>query len=436
MIELEKQLPYGMLNPISENNSNKSDIDINTYSIQTSIQEIIKDKYTSNVFEGRVLFTAIVLKLVDENQNGQNLMMNLLPLLNTQKVNTVKFIARIPELHAHLPIPSSDEDIKILSMYPVFEGSQELGKPQQGALVKVTFDDISAQSNPTFIGLINSEGSPTSNNLQGDKTSAKNSFNSSLSPKDPNYVTKPMSSAKNTITQLNGYKRNNPIDLIVIHESAGRGGIDGTINALAAKGASVHWIIDRDGTTKQLLDESLAGAHGEGYGAGVDLGSINSRSIAIEIVNKAKGPPIAGETAGKSVWTFPDGYIFPTKVQVEKCWQLIQQICNRHAIPVYFPANFDKQNINFGTYKEFYGKKGIMCHKRWAHMAPTPNIAHGDGAFIENYCYLRSLSFTPNQAYQDMIDSYNPPYGKKRGLNPIPSIDRVKNAIESSTRIR
>ncbi len=52
---------------------------------------------------------------------------------------------------------------------------------------------------------------------------------------------------------------------------------------------SAHWLIDRDGSTEQLVDEALRAWHA-GAGSWGGLGDVNSRSIGIELQNRGDEP--------------------------------------------------------------------------------------------------------------------------------------------------
>lgn len=52
---------------------------------------------------------------------------------------------------------------------------------------------------------------------------------------------------------------------------------------------SAHWLIDRDGCTEQLVDESLRAWHA-GHGEWGGQGDVNSRSIGIELHNPGDEP--------------------------------------------------------------------------------------------------------------------------------------------------
>jgi N-acetylmuramoyl-L-alanine amidase len=73
-----------------------------------------------------------------------------------------------------------------------------------------------------------------------------------------------------------------PKDLI-IHYTAG--GLQGSLAALSGNNASVHLVIDRDGTIYQMASFDVATAHA-GYSAWDEItAGFNNRSIGIELIN-------------------------------------------------------------------------------------------------------------------------------------------------------
>lgn len=74
---------------------------------------------------------------------------------------------------------------------------------------------------------------------------------------------------------------NLPKDLI-IHYTAG--GLQGSLATLEGNKASVHLVIDRDGTIYQMAPFNVATAHA-GYSVWEDNSGLNNRSIGIELIN-------------------------------------------------------------------------------------------------------------------------------------------------------
>ncbi|QQR97773.1 MAG: N-acetylmuramoyl-L-alanine amidase [Sphingobacteriales bacterium] len=87
---------------------------------------------------------------------------------------------------------------------------------------------------------------------------------------------------KASIIREYGTPDNMPKDLI-IHYTAGN--LVDSLNVLSGTKASVHLVIDRDGTIYQMIPFNKAGAHA-GYSCWNEItSSFNTRSIGIEIIN-------------------------------------------------------------------------------------------------------------------------------------------------------
>lgn len=69
-------------------------------------------------------------------------------------------------------------------------------------------------------------------------------------------------------------------DLIVLHWTGGTGDHVRVRKTLKARGLSVHFVIDRDGTSWRMAKEETVCAHAKG---------VNTRSVGIEIVGKDGG---------------------------------------------------------------------------------------------------------------------------------------------------
>ncbi len=82
-----------------------------------------------------------------------------------------------------------------------------------------------------------------------------------------------------------GPRRSEPIDILLLHYTGMQTGAEALARLTDADAAvSAHYLIDEDGTTYELVDESKRAWHaGQSFWAGET--DINSRSIGIEIVN-------------------------------------------------------------------------------------------------------------------------------------------------------
>jgi N-acetyl-anhydromuramyl-L-alanine amidase AmpD len=139
--------------------------------------------------------------------------------------------------------------------------------------------------------------------------------------------------------------RTAPLDLIVMHETAGNTRF-GTEQTLIAKKCGVHFIIDRDGTVCQYVDLSLACSHAKG---------VNNRSIGIEVVNAYNASrslrQVDATLAGKRLpwWYCPTpaerigrctkAYAVPTVAQLDAVKALVPWLCELTGVPLVFPLS-------------------------------------------------------------------------------------------------
>lgn len=181
MADDSNDIPFGRLNPISEQFANNKDR-LNLYepSFLSALRRSIKDRFSTDVLAGNTEYKAIVLKVLPENTGG-GISHWLLPVVERLggKTTILRVIARIPELHAHLPIPRDENDSEILGMYPVFEGPVSNGVPTAGQIVRVTFQNIYNLSGPIYIGVLTGENGSsinmtTNNGKSGTETFSEN----------------------------------------------------------------------------------------------------------------------------------------------------------------------------------------------------------------------------------------------------------------------
>lgn len=150
-IILDDKIPFGTLNPMNVNQfaPGKADLDVKRYSFLSSLKDIVKERHTPDAFAGVTEYKAIVLKNLNEGQFGTS---EIASIFGLNPGGAVRFIAKIPELHACLPVPKDLSDVDVLRMYPIFEGAVSLGKPNEGDIVRVTFQNTLKQLNPIYLG--------------------------------------------------------------------------------------------------------------------------------------------------------------------------------------------------------------------------------------------------------------------------------------------
>lgn len=193
------------------------------------------------------------------------------------------------------------------------------------------------------------------------------------------------------------------IDQIVIHESVTSSRAK-TIAVLRARKLGVHIIVDRDGSVTQHVPLLRQTAH---------AGSAhNRRSVAVEVVNRYYGSQADdGVPDIQAVWAHRGWYILPTPAQCESVWQVIVDVHEQVVtIPLTFPGVTAKGYAwgRLPLLQRVRVPEGVMAHHR---------TAHADGLFPEHYCWLRSLDYSPDDAYRMTVAAASS--GKR--LTPIPS---------------
>lgn len=178
-------------------------------------------------------------------------------------------------------------------------------------------------------------------------------------------------------------------DVIVLHESV-TGSRDKTVGVLGARGLSVHFIVDRDGSVTQHAPLERQCAHAGGV--------YNARSVAIEIVNRYYGSQADdGDPDINTVWAHKGWYVLPTASQCEAVWQTVVAVHEAVAtIPLVFPATPDlAKGFSWGRFPWLsrlvrQRQPGVVAHHR---------VDHADGLFAEHYCQLRALDVGPVEAF-------------------------------------
>ena len=164
LLAAEKNIPHGTFNSLATHKNPKKHLyDQTEFDPFASIKEELTKKYTPDVFDMKAEWNAIVLKVI-EPDNALNVLDPIYSALgsliadpeSSAKKDVCKFIGRVPEMHGCLLLPEGPEDSLVLSMYPIFEGAAALGKPKEGDIVRVTFDNLNNFSGPKYIGPLTS----------------------------------------------------------------------------------------------------------------------------------------------------------------------------------------------------------------------------------------------------------------------------------------
>lgn len=412
----DANLPFGTLNSLTVNQfaPGKADLDIKRYSFLSTMKNIVKDRFTPDVFNGVTEYKAIVLKNLNADELGLS---NLAASLGIDTGGTVRFIGKIPELHACLPSPRGENDIDVLSMYPIFEGAISLGVPEIGDVVRVTYQNIFKQSVPIYLGPVAGAG-----NIKGvgytESTSAKNSFKNNqynnTAPNNPDVAVQhngTIPKDTNSTVGWNSYPIKEPITQIIIHESITSNAAS-TIRSLqhpvdknhnpVTPTYGVHFLVERNGSVISGVPLDRVCIHADGAGT-----THNNRSIGIETINpvegRFKGPNDRVILPTPSWIVASGGYVIPKEPQCNAIWLKILELtsnipegvpADKWQIKLQFPAHVNTSNGIEFIWDKVGGldkANGIMAHAHW--------LPHSDGLFIEHYCVCRYLNYPSKEAY-------------------------------------
>ena len=354
----------------------------------------------------------------------------------------IELVARIPELHSHLPFPSELGEIpgphqKIIDMHPTFYGYVgNSAIPKVGDVVRVnvntdTYEAVITESPGVSAGLFTSLVAAFG---KGKKEIVGESGGNFV-PTQTFQVNK--GTALGALTESGpSFKKGERIKkqttLFVCHETAGVGTAKRSATRAAERGSGVHFWCGRDGRVLQQakVEQRLPHANWSNY---LSVGIEVSNLVWIRAGQVAKwenmGFVVVGPNAGASGLLGREGlktehgigsrgtnYTLPTEIQCRKTWEIIQSLSTNPPhesirIPIKFPAapggkfiwgryagdekrapgDYVNGTKTGATTNWWKGAKnahhGITSHSRWA---------HSDGLFIEYYCLGRASIYRNN----------------------------------------
>ena len=182
---------FGVLNPLSDSLSGKYFDPDNTTSLQ-AIRKATTDHYSEAILQKAGRFVGIVLRVEGTTKdvgyiNANSWASTASELIDksdkSEGPNLLQLRVRIPEFHAHLPIPETLPDFSVvdpshntINMYPIFIAQNEdlsFQVPEPGSLVWVDFQNRSTMSGPVYYGMVRGSGmSPSRGTLLGSAASS------------------------------------------------------------------------------------------------------------------------------------------------------------------------------------------------------------------------------------------------------------------------
>jgi len=167
-----KDYTFGKLNPVGTSDSSQPGA--GAYSQLSSpistLAGAIKKTKSNDILNTAGSFKAVVLRIEKETQEGG--VFEKLFGSGFSGESIIRFRARIPEIHASLPIPSdvernldestwSDEERlnhEIISLYPIFESRGSNAEvPKVGSIVFVDFGNRSTLEHPIYLGPLSNQ---------------------------------------------------------------------------------------------------------------------------------------------------------------------------------------------------------------------------------------------------------------------------------------
>ncbi len=297
---------------------------------------------------------------------------------------------RIPELDAHIPEPSeypepsSEEDIQLIEMHPVYmpKGDSDIDKPEAGSKVLVERDP--SGRNNFILEVLDKEGKSTESPKggAGPKSAHGGSGGGGSGGSGGNgkrYLGGSRDNKKNEdgLTGFRRYKFRQPPDTILIHES-GSSSENGTVNILKKKGLGVHFMADQGRIIQyEGLDHYL-----------IHCPKFNRRSIGLEFNHAYHGKENLLKPA-RFYWK--NKYNIPNVTQLETCYSMVYHVCEMTGIPLQFPQ------MASGRFTFKGGVGSNMSTGVVSHVAASPN--HGDGNYPCLYIALRMAGNSPQEAW-------------------------------------
>lgn len=182
------------LNPINDNPIGKR-LDLKLTTTDGVIKQLAEDfLFSRNILDGITLFKGQVYRVErsDLTFSDPTIHINTLKGISPDSFLIVK--VRIPEIHSHLPIPSSFSenavDSKIIDLYPyvILDQSQNHFAIGVGDIVEITFANLSDFSDGKIVNKIgvvsNGQGSIVPVGATQNSVQTKNAFDEKLATKD------------------------------------------------------------------------------------------------------------------------------------------------------------------------------------------------------------------------------------------------------------
>ncbi len=253
-------------------------------------------------------------------------------------------VARVPELHQMLQIPSEEGDYAIIGTYPKFMPvDSNMAMPSPGDIIWVNYTNLETLEGPVYQGVIHKHSTTQGRDSGGG--------NGGTNPEKKDYAKnkKPNVDYANTehFGQLppecvSSKPRSDKIDMIILHDggtySAQAGGaVQDWSKKCVEDGIKVssHYFIEHDGEVYQLVPEEYVTYHANQQPCSPP--KTNKRSVGVDLARVASGDLYETrkykDKDGNKYTAKERGYSTPyTAEQYTSLKYLLAEICDRHGM--------------------------------------------------------------------------------------------------------
>ena len=175
--------PSDQINNIAPKKAKKSFSDDSGQSIFHELKRNIRESYAADAFAQVGQMNAVVLEVIQPDVTKMVWRSPLMSYMYEEKGTIPDYIEirfRIPEMHAHLPVPEGPDDFKAINVHPKAIMKKDKGMPQPGDIVTLDFQDKNNFRGAYVIETLNTQEGASPNG--GGNCSPAGTFNSAAPP--------------------------------------------------------------------------------------------------------------------------------------------------------------------------------------------------------------------------------------------------------------
>lgn len=154
--------PTDQINNITPKKSKRSFSDRSKQSIFHDLKKTVKESFESDAFAQVGQMNAVVLEVIQEDISKMIWKNPLMSYLLDEKGTVPDYVEirfRIPEMHAHLPVPQDEKDFAAINRHPKAYLKKEKGMPKPGDIVVIDFQDKNNFNGAMVMETVNSNTS-------------------------------------------------------------------------------------------------------------------------------------------------------------------------------------------------------------------------------------------------------------------------------------